>query len=116
MALLERVVSLRIMYAIRSYYAWYGVISVAWAAAFPMLAVELNLARLYDALGRYLELKARMFLPVRGIDLEQRRLDLALHNGRVVEALNATKESLFSRHRPGAHPEWLRAALHQFFV
>lgn len=96
--------------------AWYGVISVAWAAVFPMLAVELNLARLYDALGRYLELKARMFLPVRGIDLEQRRLDLALHNGRVVEALNATKESLFSRHRPGTMPDWLRAALHQFFV
>ena len=96
--------------------AWYGVISVAWAVAFPMLAVELNLARLYDTLGHYLELKARMFLPVRGLDLEQRRLDLALFNGRVVEALNATKESLFSRHRPGETPEWLRTALHQFFV
>ncbi len=99
--------------------AWYGVISVAWSAAFPMLAVEQNMARLYDALGHYLELKARLFEPVRGIDFERRRLALALHNGRVVEALNATKESLFSHHRRAAMrdmPDWLALSLHQFFV
>ena len=99
--------------------AWYGVISVAWSAAFPMLAVEQNMARLYDALGHYLELKARLFEPVRGIDFERRRLALALHNGRVVEALNATKESLFSHHRGAATidlPDWLAHSLHQFFV
>ena len=99
--------------------AWYGVISVAWSAAFPMLAVEQNMARLYDALGHYLELKARLFEPVRGIDFERRRLALALHNGRVVEALNATKESPFSHHRRAAMrdmPDWLALSLHQFFV
>ncbi|MFT3847256.1 MAG: YccS family putative transporter [Propionivibrio sp.] len=99
--------------------AWYGAISVAWSAAFPMLAVEQNMARLYDVLGRYLELKARLFEPVRGIDFERRRLALALHNGRVVEALNATKESLFSHHRgaaTGEMPGWLALSLHQFFV
>ena len=99
--------------------AWYGVISVAWAATFPMLAVEQNMARLYDVLGHYLELKARLFEPVRGIDFERRRLALALHNGRVVEALNATKESLFNHHRgaaTGEMPEWLAHSLHQFFV
>ena len=96
--------------------AWYGVISVAWSAVLPMLAVEQNMARLYDALGHYLELKARLFEPVRGIDFERRRLALALHNGRVVEALNATKESLFSHHRDGEMPDWLALSLHQFFV
>lgn len=99
--------------------AWYGVISVAWSAAFPMLAVEQNMARLYDVLGHYLELKSRLFEPVRGIDFERRRLALALHNGRVVEALNATKESLFSHHRgvaTGDMPDWLAHSLHQFFV
>ncbi len=99
--------------------AWYGVISVAWSAAFPALAVEQNMARLYDVLGHYLELKARLFEPVRGVDFERRRLALALHNGRVVEALNATKESLFSHHRSAATgdmPEWLAHSLHQFFV
>ena len=96
--------------------AWYGVISVAWSATFPMLAVEQNMARLYDALGHYLELKARLFEPVRGIDFERRRLALALHNGRVVDALNATKESLFDHQRGGEMPDWLRLSLHQFFV
>jgi YccS/YhfK family integral membrane protein len=96
--------------------AWHGLISVVWAAAFPMLPVEQNLARLYESLGKYLALKSTMFEPVRGIDLEQRRLALALHNGRVVDALNATKESLLLRMNPKHIPVWLGAALHQFFV
>ena len=70
--------------------AWYGAISVAWTVAFSMRPVEQNLARLYASLGDYLDLKSRMFEPVRGVDLEQRRLALALHNGRVVDALNVT--------------------------
>ena len=95
---------------------WHGLISVVWVAVFPMLPVEQNLARLYDVLGAYLALKSRMFEPVRGIDLEQRRLQLALHNGRVVEALNTVKESLFSRMNSGRLQTWLVPALHQFFV
>lgn len=58
-----------------------------------MLPVEQQLAQLYAALGEYLKLKARLFEPVRGIDLDERRLALALHNGRVVDALNASKEA-----------------------
>ena len=96
--------------------AWHGLISVAWTAAFPLLPVEQNLAQLYDALGHYLELKSRMFEPVRGIDLEQRRLALALHKGRVVDALNTVKESLFSRMNTKRLQAWLVPVLHQFFV
>jgi len=96
--------------------AWHGLISVVWAATFPMLPVEQNLAQLYDVLGKYLNLKSRMFEPVRGIDLEQRRLNLALHNGRVVEALNTVKESLFNRMNPPRVQAWLVPSLHQFFV
>jgi len=96
--------------------AWHGLVSVLWSASFPKLAVEQSLARLYAALGQYLQLKSRLFEPVRGIDLEQRRLALALHNGRVVETLNAAKESLFSRVNPKHVRPWLVTALHQFFV
>lgn len=96
--------------------AWYGLVSVLWSAALPKIPVEQNLARLYDALGRYLELKSRMFEPVRGIDLDQRRLALALHNGRVVDALNATKESLLGRCRRERPPAWQRLALSRYFV
>lgn len=96
--------------------AWYGLVSVLWAAVLPMLPVRQNMAGLYEVLGTYLRLKARLFEPVRGIDLEQRRLALALHNGRVVEALNLVKESLFIRTEPGRTPAWLGEALHLYFV
>jgi len=97
--------------------AWFGLISVLWAAALPMLPVRQNLAQLYEALGEYLHLKSRLFEPVRGIDLERHRLALALHNGRVVEALNTTKESLFSHLVPGGRrPAWLEEAMHPYFV
>lgn len=96
--------------------AWYGLVSVLWAAALPMLPVRQNMAGLYEVLGTYLRLKARLFEPVRGIDLEQRRLALALHNGRVVEALNLVKESLFIRTEPGRTPAWLGEALQLYFA
>ncbi|MDD0841090.1 YccS family putative transporter [Curvibacter sp. HBC61] len=100
--------------------AWYGLISVLWAALFPRLQVRQNLSALYEALGEYLRLKARLFEPVRGVDLERRRIGLALQNGRVVQALNETKESLFSRQPPGAGaqdgPVWLRQAFAQYLV
>lgn len=76
---------------------WYGLLSLAWCVAFPHQPVRQNLARLYDELGVYLRLKSGMFEPVRAVDVERRRLALAQTNGKVVAALNATKESLFSR-------------------
>ncbi|MBU0588524.1 MAG: TIGR01666 family membrane protein [Gammaproteobacteria bacterium] len=96
--------------------AWYALVSIVWAAALPMLPVQQSLARLYEVLGDYLQLKSRLLEPVRGVDLERRRLALALQNGRVVEALNLAKEYLFSRLGPGKAPAWLPNALHLYFV
>lgn len=96
--------------------AWYGLIAVLWAVALPMLPVRQKLASLYDVLGVYLQLKSRLLAPVRDVDLERRRLALALHNGRVVEALNAVKESLFLRMGAGRSPQWLPEALQLYFV
>lgn len=96
--------------------AWYGLIAIFWAAALPMLLVRQHLAQLYRVLGNYLQLKSRVFEPIRGIDLERRRLALALQNGRVVEALNRAKESLFSRLGPGRAPAWLPTAMHLYFA
>ncbi|WCM94690.1 YccS family putative transporter [Acidovorax sp. NCPPB 2350] len=82
--------------------AWYALLSLAWCALFPHQPVRQNLARLYEQLGAYLRLKASLFEPVRGVDVQRRRLALAQTNGRVVAALNAAKESLFSRRGAGA--------------
>lgn len=84
--------------------AWYGVLSVLWCALFPNQPVQQFLAALYDELGRYLRLKSQMFEPVRGLDMEGRRLVLAKANSRVVAALNTAKDSLFSRMTRGVRP------------
>ncbi|OVZ61266.1 TIGR01666 family membrane protein [Pigmentiphaga sp. NML080357] len=84
--------------------AWYGALSVLWSALFAHQPVQQRLAGLYAVLGDYLVLKAALFEPVRGIDVEARRLELAQLNSKVVAALNAAKESIFSRlgrSRPG---------------
>ena len=84
--------------------AWYGVLSVLWHALFAHQPVQHSLARLFRELGLYLKLKAALFEPLRLLDVEARRLALAKQNGRVVAALNATKEIILHRvgnGRPG---------------
>ncbi len=77
--------------------AWYGLLSVCWNALFAHQPVQQSLARLYRELGLYFRYKAALFEPVRQLDVEQRRLELAQQNGRVVSALNAAKETLLNR-------------------
>ena len=96
--------------------AWYGLVSVAWAWAMPQPPVRFRLARLYAVLGEYLRLKALLLEPVRDVDLQRRRMALALHNGRVVDALNVAKESLMSRMGRGTPPAWLQAGMQQYLA
>lgn len=96
--------------------AWYGLVSVLWAAAWPEPPVRYRLSRLYAVLGEYLRLKSQLLEPVRGMDLERRRMALALHNGRVVDALNASKDSLLNRLGKSTPPPWLQTAMHQYLA
>ena len=85
--------------------AWYGVLSVLWQLLFSNQPVQQGLARLFRELGIYLKLKSSLFEPIRQLDVEARRLELAKQNGRVVAALNATKEIILHRvgnGRPGS--------------
>ncbi|CAN7290405.1 YccS family putative transporter [Variovorax sp. LjRoot84] len=77
--------------------AWYGVFSVLWCAAFPAQPVQERLIRLFSVLGDYVRFKASLFEPLRGIDIERKRLSLAQLNAEVVAELNAAKESIFRR-------------------
>lgn len=96
--------------------AWYGAVSVGWSLAMPRAPVRFRMAKLYAVLGEYLRLKALLLEPVRDVDLERSRMALALHNGRVVDALNAAKESLMSRMGRGTPPPWLQTAMHQYLA
>ncbi|RON07468.1 TIGR01666 family membrane protein [Pseudomonas brassicacearum] len=85
--------------------AWYGLLSVLWQALFSNQPVQQSLARLFRELGFYLKLKSSLFEPIRQMDVEARRLELAQQNGRVVAALNAAKEIILHRvgnGRPGS--------------
>lgn len=85
--------------------AWYGLLSVLWQALFSNQPVQQSLARLFRELGYYLKLKSSLFEPIRQMDVEARRLELARQNGRVVAALNAAKEIILHRvgnGRPGS--------------
>ena len=62
------------------------------------------MARLYLELGRYLQLKAALFEPVREADLQRRQLDLAEQNRRVVGALNEAKTAILARFGSGTGP------------
>ena len=77
--------------------AWYGAISVVWCALFSRQPVIQIMARVYKALGEFLILKSALFEPVRGVDVEARRVALARQNGKVVDALNQAKEMIFRR-------------------
>ncbi|MFG5861141.1 YccS family putative transporter [Metapseudomonas sp. CR1201] len=84
--------------------AWYGLLSVLWQALFTHQPVQQSLARLFLELGQYLKLKSALLEPVRQLDVEARRLELARQNGKVVAALNAAKEIILHRvgnGRPG---------------
>ncbi|MEX5688459.1 MULTISPECIES: YccS family putative transporter [Pseudomonas] len=85
--------------------AWYGLLSVLWQAMFSNQPVQQSLARLFRELGYYLKLKSSLFEPIRQMDVEAQRLELAQQNGRVVAALNAAKEIILHRvgnGRPGS--------------
>ncbi|WNW13051.1 YccS family putative transporter [Pseudomonas sp. DTU_2021_1001937_2_SI_NGA_ILE_001] len=85
--------------------AWYGLLSVVWQLLFSNQPVQQALARLFRELGLYLKLKSSLFEPIRTLDVEARRIELAQQNGKVVAALNATKEIILHRvgsSRPGS--------------
>jgi YccS/YhfK family integral membrane protein len=96
--------------------AWYGVLSLAWSALAPQLAIRQSLARLFDALAGHLDAKAALFVPVPGLDRHALQLALARQNERVVGALNDTRLVLIDRigtRRPrGATAAWLQ----QYFM
>lgn len=95
--------------------AGYGLLSVLWSAAAPLPPVRLALAGVYGTLALHLRHKAAMFEPVRGVDLRQRRLELAWSNARLVGVLNGAKESLLARFVPGQAPQGALARLLQLY-
>lgn len=75
----------------------YGVLSVLWYALFAQQPLQQSLARLFRSQCDYLKAKSALFEPLRNLDVERLRLDIAQQNAQVVEALNDTKDIILHR-------------------
>ncbi len=94
---------------------WYGLLAIGWSALFVHHAVRRSLAQVYDTLADYMELKSRLFEPVRKPPVSTVGARLAEANTTVVQALNACRMSLVDRlnlrHRHAAMERLLRQYL-----
>lgn len=95
---------------------WYNLLTLTGHLIFPVRALQDNIARSYEQLAHYLELKSRLFDPDVEEDSQAPLYDLALANGQLVATLNQTKASLLTRLRGDRGQRGTRRTLHYYFV
>lgn len=77
---------------------WYNLLTLIGHLLFPIRPLQDNLARCYEQLAHYLELKSRLFDPDIEDESQAPLYDLALANGQLMATLNQTKQSLLTRY------------------
>ncbi|KFD19208.1 YccS family putative transporter [Yokenella regensburgei] len=95
---------------------WYNVLTLTGHLIFPIRPLQDNLARSYEQLAHYLELKSRLFDPDIETESEAPVYELALANGQVMATLHQTKASLLTRLRGDRGQRGTRRTLHYYFV
>ena len=95
---------------------WYNLLTLIGHLLFPIRPLQDNLARCYEQLAHYLELKSRLFDPDIEDESQAPLYDLALANGQLMATLNQTKLSLLTRLRGDRGQRGTRRTLHYYFV
>ena len=95
---------------------WYNLLTLTGHLLFPIRPLQDNLARSYEQLAHYLELKSRLFDPDIEDEQQAPMYPLALANGELVSQLNQTKASLLTRLRGDRGQRSTRRTLHYYFV
>lgn len=95
---------------------WYNVLTLTGHLIFPIRPLQDNLARSYDRLAHYLELKSRLFDPDIEQDSQSPLYELAIANSQLVATLNQTKASLLTRLRGDRGQRSTRRTLQYYFV
>ncbi|EMH4162181.1 TIGR01666 family membrane protein [Pluralibacter gergoviae] len=95
---------------------WYNALTLIGHVIFPIRPLQDNLARSYDRLAHYLELKSRLFDPDIEQDSQSPLYELAIANGLLVATLNQTKASLLTRLRGDRGQRSTRRTLQYYFV
>lgn len=95
---------------------WYNLLTLTGHLIFPVRPLQDNLARSFEQLAHYLELKSRLFDPDIEEESQAPLYDLALANGQLVATLNQTKASLLTRLRGDRGQRGTRRTLHYYFA
>lgn len=94
----------------------YGLVAVIVYLLFPNRTVQENMAQYYEALGRYLQLKADFFDPDDSENLPAKQLELTKINAEVMANLDKTRVSLFYRLRGQHRHLRTQKMLRYFFI
>ncbi|EOW9137503.1 YccS family putative transporter, partial [Cronobacter sakazakii] len=95
---------------------WYNLLTLAGHLLFPVRPLQENLARCYEQLAHYLEIKSRFFDPDIEDENQVPMMELAMANSQLVATLNQTKASLLTRLRGDRGQRSTRRTLHYYFV
>lgn len=95
---------------------WFNLLTLIGHLVFPIRPLQDNLARCYEQLAHFLELKSRLFDPDIEDESQAPLYDLALANGQLVSTLNQTKTSLLTRLRGDRGQRGTRRTLHYYFA
>lgn len=95
---------------------WYNLLTLAGHLIFPIRPLQDNLARCYEQLAHYLDIKSRFFDPDIENESQVPMLELAMANSQLVGTLNQTKASLLTRLRGDRGQRGTRRTLHYYFV
>lgn len=95
---------------------WYNLLTLAGHLLFPIRPLQDNLARCFEQLAAYLEIKSHLFDPDIESDRDAPVVELALANSKLVTTLNQTKASLLTRLRGDRGQRGTRRTLHYYFV
>ncbi len=95
---------------------WFNLLTLIGHLIFPIRPLQDNLARCYEQLAHFLELKSRLFDPDIEDESQAPLYDLALANGQLVSTLNQTKSSLLTRLRGDRGQRGTRRTLHYYFA
>lgn len=95
---------------------WYNLLTLCGHLIFPIRPLQDNLARSYEQLAHYLDLKSRLFDPDIEDESQAPLYDLAIANGQLVTTLNQTKVSLLTRLRGDRGQRGTRRTLQYYFV
>lgn len=95
---------------------WYNLLTLSGHLLFPIRPLQDNLARCYEHLAHYLEIKATLFDPDIEDENQAPMLEVAMANSQLVTTLNQTKASLLTRLRGDRGQRGTRRTLHYYFV